>query len=171
MKIFFLFILAVFFVSFEGKASLISSTPDQPEYIEKVTYEIIQAVNLASEIKKAKFFIIIAYKRLEEAVRMAEEGNYIYVEELSKAYKECLVLGMKTYGILKERGDREEILFLLKKSLFNSVIDLTYLLRNSPKNYKNTIQKTLDYTLNKRKEVEKIIEEIKKDKDKLKIDK
>lgn len=173
-RILYLLILTIYFISisFEGKTSLISFTPDQPEYVQKFTYEIIQAANLSCETKKAKFFIIIAHKRLEEAVKMTKKGNCNYIEELIRAYKDCLTLGIETYKKLKKKEDKEEILSLLEKCLFKNVIDLTYLLRNLPEKYKSTIQKSLDYTLDKRKEVEKIIEDQKKeDENKLEIDK
>lgn len=162
--IIFLFTFTKIVFPFSLSASLINATPNNPEYIGKFTYEIIQAANLSCEVKKAKFFIIIANKRLEEAVRMTKEDNCSYVEELIKAYKDCLTLGIKIYGKLRERENKEEILHLLEKCLFKNVVDLTYLLRNSSKEYKNTIQKSLDFILDKRKEVEKIIEELKKQK-------
>ncbi|MBU0600472.1 hypothetical protein KKB54_01655 [bacterium] len=160
--ILYLFFLFFFFMPLKGKASLINFTPDQPEYIEKFTNEIIQATNLSLNTEKVRFFINIAYKRLQEAVNMSGDYNYAYLGELVKAYQNCLALSINIYNNkIEVKGEREEILSLLEKCLFKSIVDLTYLLRNSPKEYRETVQRSLDYTLSQKNKVEKIMKKLK----------
>jgi hypothetical protein len=148
-------------IPFKVVSSTINPTPDKPEYIRKITTEIIQATNLKSEDKKAKFFITISNKRLKEAVIMLKEARYAYIGELVKAYRELLNLSIVIYGRLNKEGKRK-ILDLLNRCLPNNIVDLVYLLRNSPRSYKSEIQKSLNYTLERRKQVEKILEKSKK---------
>ncbi len=90
------------------------SLPDSPLYSVKLTVEKVQLVLKTSNYSKAQFYLNLAEKRLEEAQKLAKDGDSKGLKDCLKAMTDNLDEARKAANLLNPKEKREILTQIIK---------------------------------------------------------